>query len=45
MSIWTSAVSRPDAGCSRTVEGKVLTREQQADKPRLVVEVADEVWD
>ena len=24
--------------------GDVLTREQQADKPRLVVEVADEVW-
>ena len=28
-----------------TVEGNVLTREQEADEPRLVVEVADEVWD
>ena len=32
-------------GLFSTVEGKALTREQQADKPQLVVEVADEVWD
>jgi 5-methyltetrahydropteroyltriglutamate--homocysteine methyltransferase len=34
----------PQCGFSSTVEGNVLTREQQADKLRLVVEVADEVW-
>ncbi len=27
-----------------TAEGNLLTREQQAAKPRLVVEVAEEVW-
>jgi 5-methyltetrahydropteroyltriglutamate--homocysteine methyltransferase len=34
----------PQCGFSSTVEGNVLTREQQADKLRLVVEVAEEVW-
>jgi 5-methyltetrahydropteroyltriglutamate--homocysteine methyltransferase len=34
----------PQCGFSSTVEGNQLTREQQADKLRLVVEVADEVW-
>jgi 5-methyltetrahydropteroyltriglutamate--homocysteine methyltransferase len=34
----------PQCGFSSTVEGNVLSREQQADKLRLVVEVADEVW-
>jgi 5-methyltetrahydropteroyltriglutamate--homocysteine methyltransferase len=34
----------PQCGFSSTVEGNALTREQQADKLRLVVEVADEVW-
>jgi 5-methyltetrahydropteroyltriglutamate--homocysteine methyltransferase len=34
----------PQCGFSSTVEGNVLTREQQADKLRLIVEVADEVW-
>ncbi len=35
----------PRCGFFSTVDGNVLTCEQQADKPRLVVEVADEVWD
>jgi 5-methyltetrahydropteroyltriglutamate--homocysteine methyltransferase len=34
----------PQCGFSSTVEGNALTPEQQADKLRLVVEVADEVW-
>ena len=35
----------PQCGFSSTVEGNLLTREQQADKLRLIVEVAEEVWD
>jgi 5-methyltetrahydropteroyltriglutamate--homocysteine methyltransferase len=34
----------PQCGFSSTVEGNLLSREQQADKLRLIVEVADEVW-
>jgi 5-methyltetrahydropteroyltriglutamate--homocysteine methyltransferase len=34
----------PQCGFSSTVEGNALTREQQAAKLRLVVEVAEEVW-
>jgi 5-methyltetrahydropteroyltriglutamate--homocysteine methyltransferase len=34
----------PQCGFSSTVEGNALTPEQQADKLRLVVEVAEEVW-
>jgi 5-methyltetrahydropteroyltriglutamate--homocysteine methyltransferase len=34
----------PQCGFSSTVEGNVLTREQQAEKLRLVVDVAEEVW-
>jgi len=34
----------PQCGFSSTVEGNARTREQQADKLRLVVEVAEEVW-
>jgi 5-methyltetrahydropteroyltriglutamate--homocysteine methyltransferase len=34
----------PQCGFSSTVEGNALTREQQVDKLRLVVETADEVW-
>ncbi|HET9719335.1 MAG TPA: 5-methyltetrahydropteroyltriglutamate--homocysteine S-methyltransferase [Solirubrobacteraceae bacterium] len=34
----------PQCGFSSTVEGNALTREQQADKLALIVEVADEVW-
>jgi 5-methyltetrahydropteroyltriglutamate--homocysteine methyltransferase len=34
----------PQCGFSSTVEGNALTRDQQAAKLRLVVEVADEVW-
>jgi 5-methyltetrahydropteroyltriglutamate--homocysteine methyltransferase len=34
----------PQCGFSSTVEGNALTREQQAEKLRLVVEVAAEVW-
>ncbi len=34
----------PQCGFSSTVEGNALTREQQADKLRLIVEVAEEVW-
>jgi 5-methyltetrahydropteroyltriglutamate--homocysteine methyltransferase len=34
----------PQCGFSSTVEGNVLTREQQADKLRLIVELAEEVW-
>jgi 5-methyltetrahydropteroyltriglutamate--homocysteine methyltransferase len=34
----------PQCGFSSTVEGNVLSREQQADKLRLIVEVAEEVW-
>jgi 5-methyltetrahydropteroyltriglutamate--homocysteine methyltransferase len=35
----------PQCGFSSTVEGNVLSREQQADKLRLIVDVAQEVWD
>jgi 5-methyltetrahydropteroyltriglutamate--homocysteine methyltransferase len=35
----------PQCGFSSTVEGNVLSREQQADKLRLIVETAAEVWD
>jgi 5-methyltetrahydropteroyltriglutamate--homocysteine methyltransferase len=34
----------PQCGFSSTVEGNELSREQQADKLRLIVEVAEEVW-
>src|SRR6478609_3666743 len=34
----------PQCGFSSTVEGNELSAEQQADKLRLVVEVAEEVW-
>jgi 5-methyltetrahydropteroyltriglutamate--homocysteine methyltransferase len=34
----------PQCGFSSTVEGNVLTREQQQAKLRLVVETAEEVW-
>ena len=34
----------PQCGFSSTVEGNVLSREQQADKLRLIVETAEEVW-
>jgi 5-methyltetrahydropteroyltriglutamate--homocysteine methyltransferase len=34
----------PQCGFSSTVEGNVLSREQQADKLRLIVEVAEEIW-
>jgi 5-methyltetrahydropteroyltriglutamate--homocysteine methyltransferase len=34
----------PQCGFSSTVEGNALTIEQQADKLRLVVDVAEEVW-
>jgi 5-methyltetrahydropteroyltriglutamate--homocysteine methyltransferase len=34
----------PQCGFSSTVEGNELTHEQQADKLRLVVEVAEDVW-
>ena len=34
----------PQCGFSSTVEGNLLTREQQAEKLRLIVEVAEEVW-
>jgi 5-methyltetrahydropteroyltriglutamate--homocysteine methyltransferase len=34
----------PQCGFSSTVEGNKVTREQQADKLRLVVETAQEVW-
>ena len=34
----------PQCGFSSTVEGNALTRDEQAAKLRLVVEVADEVW-
>jgi 5-methyltetrahydropteroyltriglutamate--homocysteine methyltransferase len=34
----------PQCGFSSTVEGNALSREQQADKLRLVVETAEEVW-
>ena len=34
----------PQCGFSSTVEGNELSRDQQADKLRLVVEVAAEVW-
>ena len=34
----------PQCGFSSTVEGNALSRDQQADKLRLVVEVAEEVW-
>ena len=34
----------PQCGFSSTVEGNALTASQQADKLRLVVDVADEVW-
>ena len=34
----------PQCGFSSTVEGNELTRDQQAAKLRLIVEIADEVW-
>jgi 5-methyltetrahydropteroyltriglutamate--homocysteine methyltransferase len=34
----------PQCGFSSTVEGNALTREQQAEKLRLIVDVAQEVW-
>ena len=34
----------PQCGFSSTVEGNALSISQQADKLRLIVEVADEVW-
>jgi len=34
----------PQSGFSSTLDGNSLTREQQAAKLRLVVEVANEVW-
>jgi 5-methyltetrahydropteroyltriglutamate--homocysteine methyltransferase len=34
----------PQCGFSSTVEGNALTREQQADKLRMIVELAEEVW-
>ena len=34
----------PQCGFSSTVEGNALTVEQQADKLRLIVETAQEVW-
>jgi 5-methyltetrahydropteroyltriglutamate--homocysteine methyltransferase len=34
----------PQCGFSSTVEGNALSREQQADKLRLVVDVAGETW-
>jgi 5-methyltetrahydropteroyltriglutamate--homocysteine methyltransferase len=34
----------PQCGFSSTLEGNDLTHEQQADKLRLVVDVANEVW-
>ena len=34
----------PQCGFSSTVEGNVLSREQQADKLELIVETAREVW-
>jgi 5-methyltetrahydropteroyltriglutamate--homocysteine methyltransferase len=34
----------PQCGFSSTVEGNALSREQQADKLRLIVETAQEVW-
>jgi 5-methyltetrahydropteroyltriglutamate--homocysteine methyltransferase len=34
----------PQCGFSSTVEGNVLTEDQQWDKLRLIVEVAAEVW-
>ena len=34
----------PQCGFSSTVEGNTLSSEQQADKLRLIVEVAQEIW-
>jgi 5-methyltetrahydropteroyltriglutamate--homocysteine methyltransferase len=34
----------PQCGFSSTVEGNLLTYEQEVDKLRLIVETADEVW-
>ncbi len=34
----------PQCGFSSTVEGNDLTEQQEADKLRLIVELADEVW-
>jgi methionine synthase II (cobalamin-independent) len=34
----------PQCGFSSTVEGNLLSHQQQADKLRLIVEVAQEVW-
>jgi 5-methyltetrahydropteroyltriglutamate--homocysteine methyltransferase len=34
----------PQCGFSSTVEGNLVTHEQQWDKLRLIVEVAQEVW-
>ena len=38
------AVPVPAGGFSSTVEGNVLTYEQQVAKLRLIVETAEEVW-
>jgi 5-methyltetrahydropteroyltriglutamate--homocysteine methyltransferase len=34
----------PQCGFSSTVEGNALTAAQQADKLRLIVETAEEIW-
>jgi len=34
----------PQCGFSSTVEGNALSQEQQADKLRMIVETAEEVW-
>jgi 5-methyltetrahydropteroyltriglutamate--homocysteine methyltransferase len=34
----------PQCGFSSTVHGNEIAREQQADKMRLITEIADEVW-
>ena len=34
----------PQCGFSSTVDGNALTRDEQVEKLRLVVEVAGEVW-
>ncbi len=45
MSIWTSSVSRPDAGSRRWSRGRCSRASSRRTEPRLVLEVADEVWD
>jgi 5-methyltetrahydropteroyltriglutamate--homocysteine methyltransferase len=34
----------PQCGFSSTVEGNLVTQEQQAAKLRLIVETAEEIW-